>query len=394
MVSKMKDRTSMFRDKTAIIVCHDAMFGPPHELRDYLLKHNIKRLLFIGHQNRALADNPLKSSYIEIYEDGALRYKHSAVEIHLPEIIAYVRDFIVTFYWSLCFSKGTIQYFIGVGNLDALNGIILRFFGIVEKTIYYVIDYIPDRFANSIINTIYHDIEFICAKYSISTWNYSERMIRARNKKWKTRLARQLVVPNGVRLHEDVIAAAGVFNHTQLVYIGVLSEQQGILMVIDSITELKRLLPSITLRIIGMGPLAKTIKKRIHDLKLEKHIIIEGFVADPQKADALVSKAALGIAMYDPNMGFVQYTEPGKVKRYLACSVPVIMTNVSPVANMIVRGHCGFTCRYDIHEFARTVVSFLRNANKVKQYRNHSIQFARRYEWDVIYSNAFHMIRT
>jgi glycosyltransferase involved in cell wall biosynthesis len=382
----------MFRGKTAVIVCHEAMFGPPHELRDFLLKHEIKRLLFIGHQNRSLVDNPLKYSYLEIYEDGTLAHKHSIAERRLPESIAYVRDFALTFWWSWRFSKGKIQYFIGLGNLNALNGIILRFLGKVNAAIYYVIDYIPQRFPNTIMNTVYHYIDYICAKHSTSTWNYAQRMINERNKKWKTHFTRQIVVPNGVRLHDDVIASSKSFHHTQLVYIGALSKQQGILKVIDAVGELIRSVPTVSLRIIGMGFLQKTIEKRIHDLHLEEHIIVSGYVADPHQADQLISKAALGVAMYDPDAGFVQYTEPGKVKRYLACSVPVIMTNVSPLAAEIVQSRCGFCCRYDIGEFFRIVSSFLKNTKKQTQYRKRSIQFARKYEWDTIYADAFHLI--
>src|SRR4030043_1705169 len=118
MYSKANGR-NIFWGKTAVIVCYDRMFGPPHEVRDYLLRHDIKSLIFIGHQNRSLPDNPVKSSYVEVYEDKVLVHKHSAPEIRLAEGIAYIRDFLLTWLWVIRYSRGTIQYFIGVGNLNA-----------------------------------------------------------------------------------------------------------------------------------------------------------------------------------------------------------------------------------------------------------------------------------
>ncbi|MCX6791903.1 MAG: hypothetical protein NT149_02595, partial [Candidatus Gottesmanbacteria bacterium] len=52
-----------YSGKTAVIVCHDVMIGPPHELRDYLIQHKIARLVFIGHRNRARLENDIHRSY-------------------------------------------------------------------------------------------------------------------------------------------------------------------------------------------------------------------------------------------------------------------------------------------------------------------------------------------
>src|SRR4030042_5137752 len=97
-----------------------------------------------------------------------------------------------------------------------------------------------------------------------------------------------------------------------------------------------------------------------------------GFIPDPYEVDKITSQASLGVAMYQPNAGFVAYTEPGKVKRYLACGVPVIMTDVSPLAHEIVKHTCGFCCAYDIDAFVKMVTSFFTHKDKIEQYRKNS----------------------
>ena len=59
---------------------------------------------------------------------------------------------------------------------------VLKKLGIVNKCIYYVVDYNPKRFTSSIVNFIYHKIDRISAIHCDETWNLSRRMIETRFK--------------------------------------------------------------------------------------------------------------------------------------------------------------------------------------------------------------------
>lgn len=380
--------TRDFSGKTAVIVCHDVMFGPPHELRDYLLRHKIKHLLFIGHVNRSLPNNPVKSSYIEVYDKGKMT-KTLALGIHTyPEWYAYIIDSLVTCYWTLRFMKGRVTYFIGLGNLNVVWGILFSLLGLVEKSIYYVIDYSPKRFQNRIMNAIYHYLDYFCAQFSSVTWNYAKGMVKARETQWQRKFPRQIIVPNGITMKKNLPGFIKFGMH-EIVYLGTLSAPQGILFVVEAMKMLKERINDIHLTIIGMGALEKTIKTYVSRFHLQRYIYLSGYIADPYKADSLVSQAALGVAMYVPHAGFIAYTEPGKVKRYLSCSVPVIMTAVSPLAKIIEAKKCGINCVYDQKVFVEKVVSFLGNERMQKQYRKNALRFAKKYDWEHLFSKSF-----
>lgn len=379
-----------FVGSTAVIVCHDSVFGPPHELRDYFLAHSVHRLLFIGHQNRYLHNNTVRSSYFELYEDGGLILKFSDRQRNLPEPVAYAHDFLLTVLWSFRF-MGSIDYFIGLGNLNAFAGLFVGMVKRVTSTIYYVIDYSPTRFQNTVLNTIYHYIDYVCARWCTQTWNYAQGMISERTKKWKRKFPNQIIVPNGITIKAG-LPGPSKRQSNELSYIGTLTRQQGVLFIIDAMKILVTKIPDIHLTIVGMGDDRGNIERRVREYKIQKNVTLKGFVPDPFQADTIISKSNLGLAMYEPGHGFIMYTEPGKIKRYLSCSVPVIMTDVSPLAADIVRYKCGFCSPYDTHAFVRIVSGYLNDPSKIAAYKKNALRYAQRYTWEKIFTASFKLL--
>lgn len=378
-----------FRIQSAIIVCHDAMFGPPHELRDYMLTKGVGSLLFIGHPNKTLEGNDVTSSYYEIYENGKKIKRYVSPVWNLPEFAGYIKDSILTLYWSVTLMKRNVDYFIGLGNLNAFAGLVFKAFGLTKRVYYYVIDYIPDRFSNKIVNLLYTWLDHLCARFSDTTWNYGARMIQERNKKWNIRYSNQIVVPNGIRMRTGIQKQVSAIHEKELIYLGVLHDKQGLQLIFKALPLIKKTVPSIRISIIGKGEYRKTLDKLALSLHIQNQVEFVGYIGDPGKADQRVSLGALGLAMYDPKDSFVKYAEPGKVKRYLACGVPVIMTDVAPVSKELIRNSCGIVCTYDYKEFARQVVTFLSDRKRQEEYRKNAYRFALGYQWKNIFQDAF-----
>jgi glycosyltransferase involved in cell wall biosynthesis len=374
-----------FRGKSAVIVCHDSVYGPPHELRDYLLRHGVSDLLFIGHRNRYVHDNPVTSSYWEYYTHSHLIRTQAFQKIHLPEYIGYVLDAYLSLVWSFRIRK-RIDFFIGAGNLNAFIGLMLQKAGKADKTIYYVIDYLPVRFANRIVNGMYHVIDRVCAQMCSGTWNYSPVMVSMRNRNWRTKFPHQLVVPNGVRLTTS--GRARVSSHT-IVYIGVLEKAQGIELMIEAMAELTKFYPSIYFTIIGKGSYRKTLENLVERKELSEHIRFEGFVPDHNAADRIIKKSQLGVALYAMDHPYIANTEPGKVKRYLACGLPVLMTDTSGIAQDLVAYKCGFVCRHTKSSVVSSIRRIFDRPARLREYRKNALSFAGRYTWDRVFSEAF-----
>lgn len=380
---------NQFKFKSAVIVCHDAMFGPPHELRDYLLSHGIQRLLFIGHSNKMLADNDIKSSYFELYVNGKMIQRYVSPVLRLPELMGYIKDSIVTLYWVITKTRGRINYFIGLGNLNAYAGLLLKKFGLVKLVYYYVIDYIPNRFPNKVVNLLYHWIDKTCAHHADTTWNYAKRMVIEREKRWKGTYGKQIVVPNGIHIRADVIRSFFSVKKTTLVYLGTLREEQGIHEVIQAIPLIRQSIRNIHLTIIGKGEYRNTLIRLVADLHIQKHVTFVGYIEDPVKTDRYIAPAALGVATYNPRTSFIVYSEPGKVKRYLSCGVPVLMTDVTPLGKEIEKNKCGVLCMYDPDDIAQKVIGFMKDPKKMMNYRSNAVIYASRYEWERVFTDAF-----
>ncbi len=372
----------------AIIVIHEATTGPGHDLRDFLLKKNVKELLFIAHPLFYVKGTRKDSSRFELYKNGKLAKKGSSLHWVLPEYVLYFKDLIYTFLWSQKFI-GRSDYFFGVGNLNALAGLLLKTLGSASKVIYYVIDYIPNRFGNNFINSIYHWIEKYCAKNSNWTWNLSPRMIEERQKGSTTTFPNQLVVLHGVHFNRIRRVSFGKINKQEILYMGALLKKQGVQMVIEALPIILQKLPNVIFTIIGSGEYGDTLKKLVARLHLEKHVVFLGYIASHEEVENRIAKAGIAIALYEESDdNFTYYTDPGKVKNYLGAGVPVLITDVPYIAGLVKKARCAIITRYKKQEVAEKLVSFLSNEREMVEYRTNAVRFARKYDWDKVFTDA------
>lgn len=383
-----------FRDfsrYTAVIVCHDVMFGPPHELRDYLIRHKIGHMVFIGHRNRALPENNIRRSYCAIYRNSLkIQTAYSPDISRLPEFVAYAIDCIWTLYWVMKFSRSADYYF-GLGNMNACVGLLLKFVGSVKKVIYYVIDYIPDRFSNPLINRFYMKLDYWAALHADATWNYAPKMIDARNNMWGKKFLHQYIVPNGIRIRASVPANKDL-HHIDLMYLGTIHRQQGIQLVIEALPLIIKKIPQIRFYIIGQGPYRKVLEALVREKKLEKQVRFLGYIEDPDKADQRLAQGHIGVASYTPDNSMVRNTEPGKIKRYFACGLPVIMTDTGPISELSKNAGCGTIISYNAAVLAREVIHLVSDKPRYETMRKHAIAFAKKYDWEHIFNRYFQSV--
>lgn len=379
---------TFWQNRRTIIVIHEATTGLAYDLRDYLLKQSVQELLFISHPLIYLKENLKKSSKYELYRRGKLIKSKRAFHWILPEPFLYLKDFFYTIFWCLR-TGGKYNIFFGVDNLNAFSGCVLRFLTRVDRVIYYVIDYVPQRFSNKLLNDIYHRIEKFCAKYCDWTWNLSPRMIEARRKKWHMDFPHQLVVWHGVNFARIKRVPFENINETEILYMGTLLKKQGVQLVIESLPFIIKKAPKVRLTIIGKGPYERELKKLVDKLSLEKYVDFLGYIPSHQEVENRIARAAITIALYDrKHDDFSYYSDPGKIKTYLGAGVPVVMTDVPYVAREVEKARCGFIVQYKRDELVETLVKFLLNKKLMKSYRINALNFAKKYDWDSVFAKA------
>lgn len=145
-------------------------------------------------------------------------------------------------------------------------------------------------------------------------------------------------------------AEEGTGNPCDIVFLGRLSEEKNPLRLIDIVGKLARKNPSVTVLMIGDGPLKGACMERIGSLGLEKNIKMTGFLDNPY---SLVKEAkVLCITSRWEGFGLM-------AAEALTLGVPVVTTCVGGLKE-IVNESCGYFCETD-GEFAEKIDMLLKD---------------------------------
>mgnify|MGYP001589972463 CR=1 FL=1 len=370
---------------SAVIATHVYTTGPAQDLKDYLNGETIENLLFIGHP--LFFDKKLKGSGFEKYIKGKLIVEDYSQIKKTAAIISYFKDVWLTVKWVLQ-SGEQWDLFVGSDNLNALAGIILKKLGHVKKVIYYVIDYNPYRFENKVLNYIYHKIDQFCVRHADETWNLSPRMEWGRKKYFGFTGGHQKVVPVGVwteRLNPSVKKIPN-----SLVFMGHITKKQGIQDVIKEIPSITKNIPNFKFVVFGGGDYLDTLKELAANLNVSKFIEFKGYIKDHRDIEKQLPQYSLAIAPYEKyddkgHLSFTYFADPAKLKLYLACGLPVLVSDVPYNANEIVHNGCGAIIRNDL---SKDIVDILKDKTKLEILSKNTTTYAKSLSWKQIFSQA------
>lgn len=360
------------------------------ELRDYLLARG-SDIFYLTHPFKHFRDGLGAYSRVNIYRGGQLAQTIIGWSAAGPEFLFFLRDLAFTLYYFI-FRTPKLDCWFGVDNLNALAGIMLRKLGRVRTVVYYVIDFVPQRFDSRLLNGLYHLIERYCAKQADQTWNLSDAMVAAR---WPRGIAqkyldRQIAVPVGCHPLAHVGSSEPI---KQLVFLGILSEEQGVMLLIDSLTLLAQELTGWKLVVIGSGNLAPALAAKIQANNLSDVVELRGFIKDHAAVNQILAASVVGLAPYAlrPD-SYKQFADPGKIKTYLGAGLPVIMTNISPIAAVITARQAGLVIADNPIELAQAIKKVLTDEKLYTMLQHNAAALGREYDWQHIFDRAFHQL--
>lgn len=377
----MDERT---RSTSFTIVTHVYATGPAFFLEEYLLKKRVKKLLFIG-LPFSYAKDP--APFYRYYENGNLIVQKKYRTFPLPEVFLYMRDVFLTMFIVL--QKGSFDIFVGADNLNVFAGLLLKRLLKVKNVVFYTIDYVPQRFPNKTLNSLYHSLEKLAVYKSTAVWNLSPVMTEERNKNGyeKKFNKKQLTVSIGTMPVKKIMKLTT--KEKIVVYMGHLRKGQGVDFLLDAFADVVKKNSYAKLLIIGGGALEESLKRKVKKLGITKKVQFTGFVKDFSKVQSLLAKAAVAAAPYeDTKESFTRYTDPGKVKDYLAIGLPVIITKVPQVAYEIEKRKAGIAINYDKKELVDAISKLLLDNKALNMYRKNAYDMAKDYTWEKIFTKA------
>jgi glycosyltransferase involved in cell wall biosynthesis len=361
-----------------VLATHYYATGPAFDLESYL-QPKIDRLLFIAHPLFARAG----PSYARSYEGGRLlRTREKGPPRHPAR---YLTDLWRTVRWI----EGTWDLFIAGDPLLALAGLWLRRRGRVRRLVLYSIDYSPRRFANPLLNRVYHLIDRLAARRADVVWNVSPAIAAARRERDGRITAPQIVVPLGSHF-ERIPRSSAPPSTPRLAFLGHLLEKQGLQLAIEALRSVRQRMPAVTLLVLGDGPYRASLQQLAAERGLAAAVEFAGFIDDHREVERRLAACTLGLAPYVPDPeSFTRFADPGKIKTYLACGLPVLLTEVPPIARLLEQRGAGRIVAYDANALAQAILSYLGDPAGLERARAAAIEMGAGFSWDRVFGDAF-----
>lgn len=382
------EREIFLKNKNIVIATHEYATGFPQHLRYFLNDKKTKAVLSIHHPLHPSFPDSGAAGY-ELYESGKQRQYKRLSRQRGENILFYVKSFFLDIWWVFS-SKRTWDLYIGSNNLNAFAGLVLKKWKRVKKCAFYTVDFIPNRFRNPLLNSIYLWIDKKCVEHCDETWILSPRIREGRRRVLKLKKiydAKQIEVPEGIWLSRiKQVPFSSVRNHTG-VFVGVLLERMGVQLVLQAIPSILKKIPDFTCVIIGKGNYKGQLERLAKTLGIEQSVYFRGYIADFSEVERIVARCAVGFATYTQDeSGLTYFADPAKTKTYLGNSVPVIVTDTFHNARDIEVHKAGIVVDEDPPSIAAAVVKIMKNDDMLKSYRKNAFDYARQFDHETIFT--------
>lgn len=309
------------------------------------------------------------------------------------QVFFKIRDFLSVFEWIITTHR-RYDLFIGLESIYTLSGIILKKLGIVQKVVYYVSDYAPARYGDTVFNSIYLALDRLCCYHSDYIWDVSLAFHPARISRGldASRSAPVVHVPNA--LFPQQIYPVKKRKENTIVFAGTLNIYNGPDVAVEMLPAVRKKIPDATLHVYGTnGADQARVLSRINDLHLEQAVIFHGLITDAIALSREISKYSIGVAPYiQRENSHRAFGDATKLRLYAGAGLPIITTHVPPLGRELSRYGAAILTTDDPIHIARRCIELLGNSSRLSKMRSRGIAYARSNTWDKTYIHALQMM--
>lgn len=170
-------------------------------------------------------------------------------------------------------------------------------------------------------------------------------------------------------------------------YIGNLRTGQGIELLFACIKKNTKF----KLDIIGSGNKYGDYKLLAKKMKIKDRVTFYGFVESESEIIKIISRWQIAVALYEPTRDNPNYYgEPSKIKLYLQFHLPIITTNISSIADELVKEKAGIVADYNITSVESAITSIKKNYSVYLIGINKLIK---KYEFNRYYNKIFDFLK-
>lgn len=379
---------------TALVITHFAIRldqGPAAPSFLHYLRKRAKRVVYIEHP---FPHAPIQYSFMTIYANGGIIKSIKIPNIKGPSFLQFIYHFLLTHYFYLQ-SGLFFDICISCENLSLTSVMVYRKLGLIKRIVYNTMDYMEHRFKNPILNYVYHFIDRLACKNSDVIWVVTKKQIiqREKNKIDLKTCAPFIIVPIGYDMQEITTFSSNKINYYRLVFAGGLLEHAGPQLAIQAMPQLIKKFPKIKLTLIGSGNYEHKLKDLIKSLRISKNVEFLGFIKKYSQLIKILTSCSIGLAPYVPIPGSLSfYSDPSKIRLYLACGLPVITTHVTTIASEITKNNAGVVIEYNVNDLCKAVEILLKDKNRYAKFKQGTIKLSTKFDINHILNRAFRLV--
>jgi glycosyltransferase involved in cell wall biosynthesis len=374
----------------ALLISHITDLAGPSEALENYLRSRSDRLGVIYHPFHYCAD---RRSIAKNYENGRQIYEKRRCGWALPGLLTYVKDAFFSLFFFLGF-LGRFDTCVACDPLNAVVAIALKKCGLIDRVIFYTIDWMPGRFASKALNAVYHGLDRFCLNNCDAAWNISPRIVEVRHEQGLPD-DRNVLVPVGVDLEKIDLPDKSGKTPRDLVLLGALSPSKGVDLVIEAWPKLTERFPELRLHVIG-----KTPNNAIEDgvvyapyeprlSALGQSVVLHG-VMNHDAVLAALPAFDMSLALYRPtDNNLSRWADPSRVKDYLACGLPVVITDVPEIAKDVAAQQAGVVAAYTAEAVEAAVAAMVDDPDRWRAMRDAAVAYMQRYRWSAIFNVSF-----
>lgn len=381
----------------SIIYINFAPYDNAGRILDFLVQ-NFSVVLHFSYDHLRLKKG--RRSKLTIYKNGTIIFAKNLIWMRthplllfpsLPFVAAGIMIQTLWYVFIYQIKFGKFDYFFTVNAFTAWIGNLLRQLKSVSKTIYWVWDYFPPT---------HPDIRLSFARWIYWKFDKPSRLSSNKiifiNKHLESVRKEKNVNSQAIKKSKEYpIIPIGTnpkpnnnYSNENIIigHLGMLKKTQGLDILFDNLTSLRKSFPKIKVEIIGSGPEEDYFRSRAR--KYEDIVKFYGYVEEDDDVDEIISKWTIGIATYAPIPWSEHYwADPSKIKAYLNQSIPVITTNVPEFSQEIERYKAGIIVNYyKSGEFVDAIKTIINNRD---YFSKNAIELAEKYNYKLLYPKIF-----
>jgi len=359
------------------IVANGFAQGPAQALRDYLVEHRAHVVTVLHPLTREEGRHHLVSEHA----NGALvRERSRFVPLRPP--LSYAADPVVPLWLP------AVDVWFGFNPLACARGLVARRFGRTRQAVLWSVDFVPDRFGRgTLLTRLYDRLDRRCCLRADARVELSESAREARLAHYGlgANAVPASVVPMGAWVERAARTPEDGDRAGRVVFLGHLVPRQGVALLLDALAELRRRGSALELDVIGSGPELAALQSRAGVLDLAAAVRFHGFLEDEREIDRLLAGASVAVAPYEPSdETFSRFADPGKLKRYLAAGLPIVLTDVPPNAGELAREAGAEIAPYEPSALAGALESALASPERWRERRELALSYAQRFDWELV----------